>query len=32
VLVNWGNAKLAEVYLRHFEPNYRQAVAYEVRY
>jgi phosphatidylserine/phosphatidylglycerophosphate/cardiolipin synthase-like enzyme len=32
VLVNWGNAKLAEVYLKHFERNYRQAAAYEMRY
>jgi phosphatidylserine/phosphatidylglycerophosphate/cardiolipin synthase-like enzyme len=32
VLVNWGNAKLAEVYLKHFERNYRQATAYEMRY
>ena len=28
VLVNWGNPKLAEVYLRHFERNYAQAVRY----
>jgi phosphatidylserine/phosphatidylglycerophosphate/cardiolipin synthase-like enzyme len=32
VLVNWGNPKLAEVYLKHFERNYRQATPYEVRY
>ena len=32
VLVNWGNPTLAEVYLKHFERNYRQAVAFEVRY
>jgi phosphatidylserine/phosphatidylglycerophosphate/cardiolipin synthase-like enzyme len=32
VFVNWGNAKLAEVYLKHFERNYRQATAYEMRY
>ena len=28
VLVNWGNAKLAEVYLKHFNRNYSQATAY----
>ena len=28
VLVNWGNPKLAEVYLKHFERNYAQANAY----
>ncbi len=28
VLVNWGNAKLAEVYLKHFQRNYTQATAY----
>ena len=32
VLVNWGNAKLAETYLQHFERNYRQAQPYELRY
>jgi phosphatidylserine/phosphatidylglycerophosphate/cardiolipin synthase-like enzyme len=32
VLVNWGNAKLAEVYLKHFERNYRQASRYELAY
>jgi phosphatidylserine/phosphatidylglycerophosphate/cardiolipin synthase-like enzyme len=32
VLVNWDNPKLAEVYTRHFERNYRQAVPYEPRY
>jgi phosphatidylserine/phosphatidylglycerophosphate/cardiolipin synthase-like enzyme len=32
VLVNWGNAKLAEVYLRHFDRNYRQAIAFELPY
>jgi len=28
VLVNWGNPKLAEVYLKHFQRNYAQATAY----
>ena len=32
VLVNWGNPKLAEVYLRHFERNYRQADSYHAAY
>src|SRR5438876_6694540 len=32
VLVNWGNAKLADAYLKHFERNYQQARAYETRY
>lgn len=32
VLVNWSNAKLAQVYLDHFERNYRQAAPYELRY
>ncbi len=32
VLVNWGNAKLAEVYLKHFERNYTQATAYVQSY
>lgn len=32
VLVNWGNPKLAEVYLRHFERNYAQATKYEQGY
>ena len=32
VLVNWGNPKLAEAYLQHFERNYRQARPYEVAY
>jgi phosphatidylserine/phosphatidylglycerophosphate/cardiolipin synthase-like enzyme len=32
VLVNWGNAKLAEVYLQHFERNYRQAVKFDTAY
>ena len=32
VLVNWGNAKLAQAYLQHFERNYRQASEYEARY
>jgi phosphatidylserine/phosphatidylglycerophosphate/cardiolipin synthase-like enzyme len=32
VLVNWGNPKLAEAYLKHFDRNYRQAVAFELQY
>jgi phosphatidylserine/phosphatidylglycerophosphate/cardiolipin synthase-like enzyme len=32
VLVNWGNAKLAEAYLQHFERNRQQAQLYELRY
>jgi phosphatidylserine/phosphatidylglycerophosphate/cardiolipin synthase-like enzyme len=32
VLVNWGNPKLADVYLQHFERNYRQAVKFEPAY
>ncbi len=32
VLVNWKNPKLAEVYIAHFERNFRQAAAYELRY
>ena len=32
VLVNWGNPRLAEVYLKHFERNYAQAVRYELSY
>ena len=32
VLVNWGNPKLAQVYLRHFEGNWRQAVQYQTPY
>ena len=32
VLVNWRNPKLAEVYLQHFERNYRQARPYELAY
>jgi phosphatidylserine/phosphatidylglycerophosphate/cardiolipin synthase-like enzyme len=32
VLVNWGNPKLADVYLQHFERNYRQAVKFEPSY
>jgi phosphatidylserine/phosphatidylglycerophosphate/cardiolipin synthase-like enzyme len=32
VLVNWGNPKLAEVYLKHFERNYRQARPFEPQY
>ncbi len=32
VLVNWGNAKLAEVYLKHFDRNYAQATAYVQAY
>ncbi len=32
VLVNWGNPKLAEVYLKHFGRNYRQAQPYSPGY
>ena len=32
VLVNWGNPKLAEVYLKHFERNYAQAMPYSPGY
>lgn len=32
VLVNWKNTKLAEVYLVHFERNFRQASAYQLQY
>lgn len=32
VLVNWHNPKLAEVYLKHFDRNYRLASPYELRY
>jgi len=32
VLVNWGNPKLAEVYLKHFQRNYVQATAYAQAY
>ena len=32
VLVNWGNPRLAEVYVKHFERNYRQSTPYELRY
>lgn len=32
VLVNWGNPQLAQVYLKHFERNYRQSVAFQTRY
>lgn len=32
VLVNWGNPKLAEVYLGHFERNYAQAVPFAAAY
>lgn len=32
VLVTWRNAKLAEVYLQHFERNYRQSAPYSGRY
>ena len=32
VLVNWGNAKLAEVYLKHFDRNYAQATTYMQSY
>jgi phosphatidylserine/phosphatidylglycerophosphate/cardiolipin synthase-like enzyme len=28
VLVNWGNAKLAEAYLKHFQRNYAQVTTY----
>ena len=30
--LNWGNPKLAEVYLKHFARNYAQAVAYREAY
>jgi len=30
--VNWGNRSLAEVYLGHFERNYRQARPYALQY
>ena len=32
VLVNWGNTRLADVYLQHFDRNYRQAVRFEPAY
>lgn len=32
VLVNWRNPKLAEVYIRHFDRNLRQASAYQLQY
>ena len=32
VMVNWGNPKLAEVYLKHFERNYAQASTYSPGY
>jgi len=32
VLVNWGNPKLAEVYLQHFERNYKQAATFDPAY
>ena len=32
VLVNWGNPKLAAVYLEHFERNYRQSTAFAPAY
>jgi phosphatidylserine/phosphatidylglycerophosphate/cardiolipin synthase-like enzyme len=32
VLVNWGNPKLADVYLKHFERNYAQATTYSPGY
>ena len=32
VLVNWGNAKLAAVYLEHFDRNYRQSTVYHEAY
>ena len=32
VLVNWGNPKLADVYLKHFQRNYAQAAVYNQGY
>ena len=32
VLVNWGNPKLAEVYLKHFQRNYAQSIPYAQGY
>ena len=32
VLVNWGNPKLAAVYLEHFERNYRQSTVFVPAY
>jgi phosphatidylserine/phosphatidylglycerophosphate/cardiolipin synthase-like enzyme len=32
VLVNWGNPKLADVYLKHFQRNYAQAAVYKQEY
>ena len=32
VLVNWSNPKLAQVYLQHFERNYRQSDRFELHY
>lgn len=32
VLVNWHNPKLAQVYLTHFDRNYRQAKPYQLQY
>ncbi len=32
VFVNWRNPKLAEVYTRHFDRNFRQASAYQLQY
>jgi phosphatidylserine/phosphatidylglycerophosphate/cardiolipin synthase-like enzyme len=32
VLVNWNNTALANVYLTHFQRNYRQSVPYAQRY
>jgi phosphatidylserine/phosphatidylglycerophosphate/cardiolipin synthase-like enzyme len=32
VIVNWKNAQLADVFLQHFDRNYRQAQPYEVSY
>ena len=32
VLVNWKNPKLADVYLKHFERNYRQSKPFELQY
>lgn len=31
-MVTWRNTKLAEVYLQHFERNYRQSAPYAGRY
>jgi len=32
VLVNWGNPKLAQIYLQHFERNYRQSTRFQAAY